>query len=441
MRPTVRYVRSSGASIAWSSVGDGAHTIAFVPGFVSHQEVFWDEPRVAHFFERLGSIGRLVLWDKREQGLSDRLGRPPTLEQSMDDLAAVLDAAGAERATIFGISEGGPMALLFAASHPERTERLVVYGSYARMLRAPDFSCGIPPHVFERFEREVVTRWGEPVALRWFAPSLRDDPTFVAWWGRLLRSGTSPAGVEALLGLYREIDVRHVLPAVQAPTLVLHRTRDRMIDVRQARYMASAIPDARLVELGGDDHVAFAGEGDDVLDEIEAFVTGSRPSRTPDRVLATVLFEDIVDSTGRAAALGDRRWRALLAAHDQAVRDAVRRNDGTVVKTLGDGALAVFDGPARAIRGALAIREEAQRLGLDVRAGLHTGELERANGDVAGIAVHIGARVAAASEPGEVLVSRTVTDLVAGSGVAFEDRGEHELKGVPGSWRLYAVAA
>lgn len=440
MPPAVRYVESAGASVAWSTVGAGPRDLVFVPGFVSHQEIVWEEPLVARFFERLACFSRVVLWDKREQGLSDRLGQPPTLEQSIDDLLAVLDAAGCDRVTLVGVSEGGPMAMLFAAAHPERVERLVVYGSYARLLAADDFPIGIPADAFEAFCHELTSHWGDASSLRWFAPSLAADPRHAAWWSRMLRSGASPHGIADLLDLYGRIDVRDVLSAVRVPTLVVHRRDDRVIGVRQGRQLAEAIEGARLVELEGADHLWFAGDADALVDEIETFATGARPRPEPDRILATVLFEDIVDSTSRAAALGDRRWRALLRAHDRAVEDAVQRHQGAVVKSLGDGALAIFDGPARAIRGALEIRDAARRLGLDVRAGLHTGELERTDGDVAGIAVHIGARVAAASAPGEVLVSRTVTDLVAGSGVCFDDRGEHALKGVPGAWRLYAVA-
>jgi class 3 adenylate cyclase len=439
MAPRVRYVKSSGVSIAWSQVGEGPRDLAFVPGFVSHQEVLWEEPRVARFFERLASFSRVILWDKREQGLSDRTGQPPTLEDSMDDLRAVLDAAASPRPTLFGISEGGPMELLFAATYPDRVDRLVVYGSYARLLAAPDFAAGMPGEAYQRFCDRLIAEWGGPVLLRAFAPTLGDDARASAWWGRLLRSGASPRSAGDLLDLYRQIDVRDVLPAIRVPTLVLHRRDDRLILARQGRYLAEHIADARYVELEGRDHLAFAGDTDALLDEIEAFATGSRPRRRPNRILATVLFEDIVDSTRRAADLGDRRWRGLLDAHGAVVEEAVRRYDGRVVKTLGDGTLAIFDGPARAIRSAVAIRERVRELGLDVRAGLHTGELEQMNGDVGGIAVHIGARVAAASDPGEVLVSRTVTDLVAGSGLAFADRGDHELKGVPGSWRLYAV--
>lgn len=439
MRPTVRYADSSGLSIAWSQVGHGPFDIAFVPGFVSHQELLWDEPRVAGFFQRLASFSRVILWDKREQGLSDRIGRPPTLEDSMNDLHAVLDAAGSDRPMVLGISEGGPMALLFAATYPDRVDRLAVYGSWSRLMRAPDYPDGLPPRVLDHLGRRLVDEWGGPAALDEFAPSVVDEPGFRDWWGRLLRSGASPRAAAQLLALYRDIDVRGILGSITRPALVLHRSGDRMIRPTHGRYLGQHIPGAGYVELAGDDHLAFVGDAGAVLDEIQLFATGERPERVPDRVLATVLFEDIVASTERAAALGDARWRQLLAAHDRAVGGAVERTGGRVVKHLGDGTLAVFDGPARAVRAAVAMRDEARALGLEVRVGVHTGELERIGDDVAGIAVHIGARVAAAAAPGEVLVSRTVTDLVAGSGLSFAPRGEHELKGVPGRWALAAA--
>jgi class 3 adenylate cyclase len=439
MAPAVHYVDSSGVSIAWSQVGEGPIDIAFVAGFISHQEVLWDEPRVAAFFDRLASFSRLILWDKREQGLSDRTGRPPTLEESMNDLRAVLDAAGSERPMLMGISEGGPMELLFAATHPDRVDRLVVYGSWARLLRAPDYPQGLPSEVLEHLRGRLRAEWGGPAVLDTFAPSVVDDPTLRAWWGRLLRTGASPRTVDQLLALYRDIDVRHVLGSITRSTLVLHRRGDQMIRPDQGRYLAEHIPGARYVELDGDDHVAFAGDTTAILDEVQLFATGHRPQHAPERVLATVLFEDIVESTQRAVALGDARWRTLLAAHDRVVAGVVERGHGRVVKQLGDGTLATFDGPARAVRAALAIRQETRGLGLDVRVGVHTGELERIGDDVGGIAVHIGARVAAAAAPGEVLVSRTVTDLVAGSGLRFAPRGEHDLKGVPGRWELAAA--
>ncbi len=439
MPPAVHYVDSGGVSIAWSQLGDGPLDIAFVAGFISHQEVLWDEPRVAAFLERLASFSRLILWDKREQGLSDRVGRPPTLEESMNDLGAVLDAAGSRRPMLLGISEGGPMELLFAATHPDRVDRLVVYGSWARLMRAPDYPQGLPPHVLEHLRGRLLAEWGGPAVLDEFAPSAAADPGLSAWWARLLRSAGSPRTAAQLLQLYDGIDVRAILGSITRPTLVLHRRGDRMIHADQGRYLADHIPNARYVELDGDDHLAFAGDMDAILDEVQLFATGERPERRPERVLATVLFEDIVDSTQRAAALGDAGWRAVLASHDRAVEVEIARFDGHVVKHLGDGALATFDGPARAVRAGLAIGEATRALGLEVRVGVHTGEIERIGEDVGGIGVHIGARVAAAAAPGEVLVSRTVTDLVAGSGLTFVSRGEHVLKGVPGRWELAAA--
>jgi class 3 adenylate cyclase len=439
MPPAVQYVASSGVSIAWSELGQGPIDVAFVPGFISHQELLWEEPRVAAFFERLASFSRLILWDKREQGLSDRVGRPPTLEESMNDLLAVLDAAGSERAMLFGISEGGPMELLFAATYPERVDRLAVYGSWARLMRAPDYPQGIPDAVLEHLGARLMAEWGGPAVLDEFSPSSVSDPALSDWWARVLRSGASPHSAASLLALYREIDVRGILGSITRPTLVLHRRDDRMVRAAHGRYLAEHIPGARYVELEGDDHLAFTGDTAAILDEVQLFATGRRPERAPERVLATVLFEDIVESTQRAVALGDARWRELLAAHDRAVEAEVQRAQGRVVKHLGDGTLAIFDGPARAVRAALAIREATAALGLDIRVGVHTGELERIGDDVGGIAVHIGARVAAAAASGEVLVSRTVTDLVAGSGLTFEGRGEHELKGVPGRWALAAA--
>jgi class 3 adenylate cyclase len=440
MPPTVRYADSAGVSIAWSQLGAGPIDIAFVAGFVSHQELLWEEPRVAGFFERLASFARVILWDKREQGLSDRVGRPPTLEESMNDLRVVLDAADSERPMLLGISEGGPMELLFAATHPDRVDRLAVYGSWARLLRAPDYPEGLPLAVLDHLGRRLVAEWGGPAVLDEFAPSAVDDPGLRDWWGRMLRSGAGPRSASQLLALYRDIDVRGILGSIARPTLVLHRRGDRMVRADHGRYLGEHIPGARYVELEGDDHLAFVGDTTAILDEVQLFATGRRPARQPDRVLATVLFEDIVESTQRAVALGDARWRELLGAHDRAVADAVARARGRVVKRLGDGTLAVFDGPARAVRAALAIRDATRALGLEVRVGVHTGELERIGDDVGGIAVHIGARVAAAAAPGEVLVSRTVTDLVAGSGLSFAARGEHELKGVPGRWELAAAA-
>ena len=439
MAQEIRYADSDGVSIAWRAVGDGARDVVVIPGLVSHLELLWDHPPAQHFLERLCSFARVIVYDKREQGLSDRTGRPPTLEESMDDLHAVLDAAGSRRVTLVGVSEGGPMALLFAATYPQRTARLVVVGSFARIAAAPGFAPGVPEDELGRFFDVIRTEWATDRVLRPFAPTA--TPADREWGRRLLRSGSSPAGAHSLLQLYLAIDVRDVLPAIQAPTLVLHRTGDRIAPVAQGRYMAEQIPGARYVELPGDAHIPFMGRQDDLLDEIEEHVTGTRSQRAPDRVLATVLFTDICASTERAAAMGDARWRDVLTEHDRLVRAEVERRRGRLVKSTGDGALATFDGPARAIEGAAAIRDAVADLGLQVRAGLHTGECELIGDDVGGIAVHIGARVAATAGPGEIRVSRTVADLVAGSGLVFEDRGEHALKGVPGAWRLLAVAA
>ena len=440
MQSEIRYADSAGVSIAWRTVGEGSRDIVVIPGFVSHLEILWEPPWSRRFLERLGRLGRVILYDKREQGLSDRLGRPPTLEQSMDDLHAVLDAAGSERATVIGVSEGGPMAILFAATFPERTGRLIVVGSFPRVLEAGDYPPGVPAEQLDGFFGLVRSRWGTSDVLRPFAPDAGNAPGVLEWGQRLLRSGSSPAGAYGLLSLYAEIDVRDALRTIRVPSLVLHRTGDLIAPVAHGRYIGDHIPGARYVELPGNDHMPLVGNQEDLLDEIEEFVTGTRPMATPDRVLATVLFTDICSSTERAAAMGDARWRGVLAEHDRLVRAEVERRRGRFIKSLGDGTLATFDGPARAIEGAAAIRDAIAQLGLQIRAGLHTGECELIGDDVGGLAVHIGARVAATAQPGEIRVSRTVADLVAGSGLRFEDRGEHELKGVPGSWRLLAVA-
>ena len=439
METTTRYADSSGVSIAYQVHGEGPLDLVFVPGFVSHVELIWDEPTVAAFFRRLASIARLVIFDKRGQGLSDRVGRPPTLEDSMDDLRAVMDAAGCERPAIFGISEGGPMSALFAASHPERVGSLILYGTYARMVSAPDYPDGIPGEWLDRWVGIVRREWGGPVGVDLWAPSLAGDPGFEEWWARLLRYGTSPAGAIALMDLYRQIDVRVALAAIEAPTLVAHCRGDRMIPVALGRYLADHIAGSRFAELPGRDHIAFA-KAEPLLDEVEEFLVGSRGAAAAERALATILFTDLVDSTARAAELGDRRWRALLERHDAAVRRQLTLHRGREVKTVGDGFLATFDGPARAIRCAEALRGELGTLGLQVRAGIHTGEVELIGDDVGGIAVNIGARIGAEAVAGEVLVSSTVRELVVGSGLEFADRGVRELKGVPGEWRLFAIA-
>jgi class 3 adenylate cyclase/alpha-beta hydrolase superfamily lysophospholipase len=440
MPPETRYAKSGDLHIAYQVVGEGPLDLVLVHGWVSHIEHAWDYPPFAHCLMRLASFARLIHFDKRGTGLSDRVAELPSLEQRMDDLRAVMDAAGSEQAVLFGYSEGGPMAALFAATYPGRTAALIMYASYARRVRAPDYPWGPTPE--ERLAEldSIEQWWGRPggqVATR--APSHADDPRYREWFATYLRRSASPGAALALARMNLEIDVRPVLPAIRVPTLILHRVGERELPVAGARYLATWIPGARYVELPGDDHSLWAGDSDAIIDEVEEFVTGVRPAPEPDRVLATVLFTDIVGSTQRAAALGDRRWRELLDAHHAAVRRELARFRGREVKTTGDGFLAAFDGPARAVRCAAAIRDAVRQLGIEIRAGLHTGEVELLGDDVGGIAVHIGARVAAEAGPGEVLVSSTVKDLVAGSGLEFDDRGARALKGVPGEWRLFAV--
>jgi class 3 adenylate cyclase len=419
-------------------LGDGPLELVFVTGFVGHLEVAMEYPATRRFFERLASFSRLVVYDKRGQGLSDRPDHPPTLEESMDDLRAVIDAAGLSRPAIFGISEGGPMAILFAASQPDRVSSLVLYGTWPRIVTAPDYEFGVDPEEIDGLVQLLREDWGGPVGVHLWAPSLADDEAFCDWWARFLRSGTSPRGAMQLLRLYEEIDVRHALPAIEAPTLVLHKSGDMLVPHMHGEYLAQHIPGARYVELPGADHVPFTEDADALLDEVEEFVVGTRGTREPERRLATVLFTDIVGSTDRAAAVGDRRWRDVVELHDEIVRKALARHRGREIKTMGDGFLATFDGPARAIRCAQEALREAERIGVPVRAGVHTGECDVVGDDLAGMAVNIGARVGALAEAGEVLVSQTVKDLVVGSGIDFEDRGAHTLKGVPGEWRLYA---
>jgi pimeloyl-ACP methyl ester carboxylesterase len=438
MEPTTQYADSGGVSIAYQVHGEGPLDLVFVPGFVSHVELIWTEPVVAAFFRRLASFARLVVFDKRGQGLSDRLGKPPTLEESMDDLRAVMDAAGCERPALFGISEGGPMAALFAATHPERVSSLVLYGTYARMVEAPDYPIGLPGAALDQWAETIRREWGGPVGMELWAPSAVGEPGFEEWWAKLLRYGTSPAGAIALLDLYRELDVRVALAAIEAPTLIVHCRGDRMIPIAQGRYLAEHIAGSRFVEFPGKDHLAFT-DPDPLLDEVEEFLVGSRGAAEAERALATILFTDLVDSTATAAELGDRRWRQLLERHDAAVRRQLALHRGREVKTVGDGFLATFDGPARAIRCATSLRGELDPLGLQVRSGIHTGEVELIGDDVGGIAVNIGARIGAEATAGEVLVSSTVRELVVGSGLEFADRGVRTLKGVPGEWRLFAI--
>ena len=436
----VSYARTAdGVSLAYRVMGDGPLDLIWVPGFVSNFETLLELPDAADMFDRLAEFARVILFDRRGQGLSDRPPSPPTLEEGTDDIRAVLDAAGAERPAIFAMSEGGPRSMLFAATFPERVRALVLWGTYARLLAADGYEIGVAREQFAAMCRTMEEGWGGPVFADAFVPSRADDPAFLEWWARFLRGGASPRGAVDLLRLYAEVDVRHVLPAVAVPTLVMNRAGDRITPVSWARYLADHIPGARFAEVPGSDHAPGTEHVAEVVGEIEEFLTGVRHEHEPDRVLATVMFTDIVDSTRRAAELGDREWRRLVARHDDLIRRAIERHRGRPIKTLGDGFLATFDGPARGIRAARSITEQVRHLGLEVRAGLHTGELEAVDGDIAGMAVNIGARVSALAGAGEVLVSGTVRDLVVGSGIEFADRGTRPLKGVPGEWRLYAV--
>ena len=441
MARKIRYADSDGIQIAYEAFGSGPRDLVFVQGWVTNLELLWEQPRAARSLERLGSFARVINFDKRGTGLSDRVpvDQLPTLEQRMDDVRAVMDAAGSERAVLFGHSEGGPMCVLFAAAYPQRTEGLVVYGSFAVRRRHPDYPWAPTPEERERHVRAVKDGWGGIVHLSDLAPGVMGDEEFRDWWARYLRSSASPAAAAALTSMNSHADVRAVLPTIGVPTLIIHRSGDRRADVRGARWMAEQIPGARYAELPGEDHLIWA-DPDPIFDLVEEFVTGVPAAEVPDRVLVTVLFTDIVESTETAAAVGDPAWRRLLDRHDEMVRRYLERYQGREIKSTGDGFLAVFDGPARAVRCGQAIVDAVTALDLQVRAGVHTGEVERRGDDVGGVAVHVGARVAAVASGGEVLTSRTVKDLVAGSGIAFTSRGTFELKGIPGEWELFAAS-
>ena len=438
MPPETRYAKSGDVNIAYQVVGDGPFDLVYVPGWVSNIDLFWEKPKPARFLEHLASFSRLILFDKRGTGMSDRVSndRLPTLEQRMDDVRSVLDAVGSENAALLGHSEGGSMSVLFAATYPERSRALVLVGAFAKRLRSDDYPWA--PSLEERLAtiEEVERDWGAGLDITDYAP--QEDPALLEWYSTCLRRSASPGAAAALLLMNSQIDTRHVLPTIRVPTLVLARTGDRDVTVDEGRWLAAQIPGARFVELPGEEHLLWAGNQDRLLAEIEEFLTGTRSAPDYDRVLSTVLFTDIVGSTERARELGDRAWHEVLDEHHARVRSVLEQHRGLEVDTAGDGFFASFDGPARAIRAACAIREDVQALGIQIRAGLHTGECELMRDKIGGIAVHTGARVAAAAEPGEVLVSSTVKDLVAGSGIVFADRGQRELKGV-GSWRLYSV--
>jgi pimeloyl-ACP methyl ester carboxylesterase len=441
MPPETQYAKCGDLNIAYQVVGEGPFDLLHIPGFVSNVELAWEEPTCAHFLERLASFSRLILFDKRGTGMSDRVPADelPTLEERMDDVRAVLEAVGAERVALLSNSEGGNLATLFAATHPEHTRALVTTGMFACRVWNPDYPWAPTPEERARDIEETERDWGKTSWLEHLAPSVADDEAFERRLATYFRRSASPGAAAALLRMNTYIDIRHVLPTIRVPTLILHRTGDRDSNVEEGKWIAAQIPGAKFVELPGEDHIPWVGDADRLLDEVEEFLTGTRPDRDYDRVLSTVLFTDIVGSTQRARELGDRRWSELVADHHARVRHQLERFRGREIDTAGDGFFASFDGPARAVRAACAIRDDVQELGIAIRAGLHTGECELMQGKIGGVAVHTGARVAAAAGAGEVLVSSTVRDLVAGSGITFEDRGVHELKGL-GEWRVYAVA-
>jgi pimeloyl-ACP methyl ester carboxylesterase/DNA-binding winged helix-turn-helix (wHTH) protein len=434
------YVQSGDANIAYQVVGDGPLDLVFVMGWVSHLDYFWEEPSFAYFLDRLASFSRLILFDKRGTGLSDRvpLNQLPTLEQRMEDVHAVMDAVGSERAVLCGVSEGGPMCSLFAATYPERTSALVMIGSYARRLRDESYPWGPTAEEREQFFREIIEQWGGPLGIEHRAPSAMHDERFRQWWATYLRNGASPGAALALTRMNAEIDVRPILPTVRVPTLVLHRTGDMCLRIEEGRYIANAIPGAKFVELPGIDHLPFVGDQDSILDEIEEFLTGVRHAPEHDRVLATVLCTRIAN--GPNAAEQDSRWQEVFDRHYSYVRKEVELFRGRESELNQCGLIATFDGPARAIRCAAAINSSARRMGIPIQTGVHTGECDLIGGNkVSGIAVNISSQIAQLAGTNQVLVSGTVKDLVAGSGLRFSDYGLHQLEGAEQNWRLFTV--
>ena len=440
--PDTRYAERAGQHVACQVVGDGPVDIVFIAEWWNQVEAMWDEPLVSSVLHRMASFSRLICFDKRGVGLSDpvALGDSMVLDDWLDDLESVMDAAGSERAVVVGCSGGGPLSLLFAASRPERVSGLVLVNSYARFARAPDYPIGVPAHVVEWGLRYIEEGWGTGEHLEVLAPSLAGDAQFRKWWARYQRQALSPGSAAVIQRMLFELDVRRVLPAVRAPTLVLHRADDAFIRIGFGRFLADHLPEGRLVELPGSDHVFFAGDADALVDEIEAFATGEHPGPSADRVLRTLLFTDVVGSTDHAVAVGDRAWKMLLDRHDAVVRREIDRFRGTEVDRAGDGFFVAFDGPGRAVHCALAISRAVRELGIDVRAGLHIGEVELRRDGISGLAVHVAARVSSLGGAGDVLTTSTVRDLVVGSSLHFTDRGHHPLKGVPDEWQVFAVS-
>jgi class 3 adenylate cyclase len=429
--PETRYALSGDVNIAYQVMGAGPVDIIMVPGVVSHIEYTHETDGYTAFLRRLSAFARVVTFDKRGQGLSDRISSAPTLEQRMDDVRAIMEAIGSQRAVVIGFSEGCAMSALFAATYPERVSQLILYGGFA-----------VPTMLSEETIAQRVKFWGTGAMIRTARPSLAMNPDAVAQFAKFERLSASPGAIKALSLLNAQIDVRSILSSVQVPTLVLHRREDAQVPVELGRDLAARIPTAKFIEYPGDDHLFWCGDAETLLGDIEEFITGHRDGSSADleRVLATVLFTDIIDSTRSAAAAGDQAWRRLLDNHDELARQVVRKHRGALVKTTGDGILATFDGPGRAVRCALALGAATKQIGLPLRAGLHTGEIEMRGRDIGGIAVHVAARVMAQCQSSEVLVSRVVTDLVAGAGLQFSERGSYELKGIPGRWDLFAAS-
>jgi class 3 adenylate cyclase len=438
--PETRYARSGDVGIAYQEYGEGEMDLVLAFPFLSHLDLMWENPALSRFLRRLGSFARVLVFDRRGVGLSDPAAGAPTLEERMDDVRAVMDAAGSERAALLGMSEGATVCMLFAATYPQRTSALVLWGAMARSTAAPDYPWAPEREAVEEAQQELIApMWGQGATIEIFSPSLAGDPRAREFQARFERQAASPMRVQQLFQMFVDTDVRGALPLIQASTLVLHRRQDRAVSHHAARWLAEQISDSHYVEFQGEDHFPWVGDSEAPLAAIEEFLTGVRPGPAPQRVLATVLFTDIVDSTRLAGELGDRRWRELLEQHQEQTRVQLSRFEGREVKTTGDGFLAVFDGPTRAAECARAIVEEMPPLGIEVRAGLHTGEVELMGDDVGGIAVHVAARIAALAGSSEVFASRTVRDLSVGSGVEFDSAGSHALKGVADEWDVYAV--
>lgn len=439
MGPQVRYARSGSAHVAYQVVGDGPIDLVLVPGWVSNIDVFWEEPALARFLRRLASFSRLILFDKRGTGLSDRVTDTPSLEERMDDVRAVMDAVGSQRAALLGYSEGGVMCLMFAAMYPERTHALITMGCYTRRFRGDDYPYGVTMAESEAFIESLEAEWGGVFALEDRAPTRIKDELFRQWWARMLRMSASPSAAAALTRANRSMDVRAVLPSIKVPTLLLHARGDRTLEVGHSEYMAERIDGAKLVVVDGEDHLPWLDCGDAYVEEVRAFISDTPSVTMADRVVSTILFTDIVDSTGMLADIGDHQWGSVLEQHNDAVRQEMTACGGRELNTTGDGFIVAFSSPAKAIRCAQGARAAVGRMGLEMRAGLHTGECEDQNGELVGLAVHIASRIADIARPRCILVSRTVRDLVTGSGIAFSSVGLRDLKGVPEPWELYEV--